>query len=59
MKTMNLETIATLMDKFEKQFEDMDVQSTYTQNTMADTTTTAIPVEAVNVLMHSIADEAG
>ena len=26
MKSMNLEKISTLMDKFEKEFEDLDVQ---------------------------------
>jgi charged multivesicular body protein 1 len=59
MKTMNLEQIAQWMDKFEKQFDDMDVQSSYTENAMADTTTTAIPVTDVNALMQNVADEAG
>lgn len=27
MRSMNLEKISALMDKFEKQFEDLDVQS--------------------------------
>ena len=27
MKSMNLEKISTLMDKFEKEFEDLDVQT--------------------------------
>jgi charged multivesicular body protein 1 len=59
MKTMDLEQIAQWMDKFEKQFDDMDVQSSYTENAMADTTTTAIPVTDVNALMQNVADEAG
>lgn len=29
MKSLNLEKISSLMDKFEKQFEDLDVQSSY------------------------------
>lgn len=29
MKSLNLEKISALMDKFEKQFEDLDVQSSY------------------------------
>lgn len=59
MKTMNLETIAKIMDKFEKQFEDTDVQVNCTERTMTDTTATAIPVHDVNVLMQAVADEAG
>lgn len=59
MKSMNLEKISALMDKFEKQFEDLDVQSTCMENTMSQTTTTAIPQDQVNSLMTQVADEAG
>ena len=43
MKSLNLEQISALMDKFEKQFEDLDVQSSYMENTMSQTTTTSVP----------------
>lgn len=59
MKSMNLEKISGLMDKFEKQFEDLDVQSSYMDTAMSDTVTTAIPQDAVNGLMSQAADEAG
>lgn len=59
MKSMSLEKISTVMDKFEKQFEDLDVQSSYMENTMSSTTTTTVPQNDVDVLMHQIADEAG
>lgn len=59
MKSMNLEKISALMDKFEHQFEDLDVQSSYMENTMSQTTTTTIPQTEVDVLMHQVADEAG
>ncbi|XP_076066624.1 charged multivesicular body protein 1 isoform X2 [Oratosquilla oratoria] len=59
MKSMNLEKISGLMDKFEKQFEDLDVQSSYMDSTMTQTTATAIPHDQVNVLMSQVADEAG
>jgi len=59
MKSMNLEKISGLMDKFEHQFEDLDVQSTYMENTMSQTTTTTVPMNEVEGLMQEAADEAG
>lgn len=59
MKSMNLEKISNLMDKFENQFEDLDVQSSYMENTMSQTTTTAVPQGDVENLMQQVADEAG
>lgn len=59
MKGMNLEQISGLMDKFEQQFEDLDVQSSVMENTMSQTVTTAIPQNAVDTLLQEVADEAG
>lgn len=59
MQSMNLEKISNLMDKFESQFEDLDVQSSYMENTMSQTTTTAVPQSDVDNLMQQVADEAG
>jgi charged multivesicular body protein 1 len=59
MKGMNLDKISTLMDKFESQFEDLDVQSSYMENTMSQTTTTSVPQNDVESLMQRVADEAG
>ncbi|XP_055688167.1 charged multivesicular body protein 1b [Lutzomyia longipalpis] len=59
MKGMNLEKISGLMDKFEQQFEDLDVQSSYMENTMSQTTTTAVPQGDVDSLLQQVADEAG
>jgi len=47
------------MDKFEKQFEDLDVQSSYMENAMSQTTTTSVPQNDVEHLMQAVADEAG
>ena len=47
------------MDKFEQQFEDLDVQSSYMENAMGTTTATATPQDEVDLLMSKIADEAG
>ncbi|XP_002730680.1 charged multivesicular body protein 1b-like [Saccoglossus kowalevskii] len=59
MRSMNLEKISLLMDKFEKQFEDLDVQSSYMENTMSATTTLTVPQGSVDGLMQEVADEAG
>lgn len=59
MKGMNLEKISTLMEKFEQQFEDLDVQSSVMENTMSDTTTTSVPQGDVDNLLQQVADEAG
>ncbi|CAG9560748.1 unnamed protein product [Danaus chrysippus] len=59
MKSMNLEKISTLMDKFESQFEDLDVQSSYMENAMSQTTTTTVPQGDVEKLLQQVADEAG
>lgn len=59
MKSMNLEKISGLMDKFESQFEDLDVQSNVMENTMSSTVTTSVPQNDVDSLMQRVADEAG
>jgi len=59
MKSMNLEKISTLMDNFEKEFEDLDVQTSVMEGAMNQTTATNIPQDAVEGLMKQAADEAG
>lgn len=59
MKSMNLEKISNLMDKFEQQFEDLDVQSGCMENAMSQTTTTTVPQNDVDNLLQQVADEAG
>lgn len=59
MRSMNLEKVSQIMDKFEKQFEDLDVQSNTMEATMSTTTTTLTPEGQVDSLMQQIADEAG
>jgi len=59
MRSMNLEKVSTLMDKFEKQFEDLDVQSACMDTAMSQTTTTSVPQNDVDNLMQQVADEAG
>ena len=59
MKSMNLEKISGLMDKFEKDFEDLDVQTSVMEGAMSQTTATNVPQDAVEGLMKQAADEAG
>merc|ERR1711923_608583 len=59
MKSMNLEKISNLMDKFEKDFEDLDVQTSVMEGAMSQTTATNVPQDAVETLMKQSADEAG
>ncbi len=51
MKSMQVEQIASTMQDFEKNFEDMDVRSGYMENTMAATTSMTTPPEEVENLM--------
>merc|ERR1711976_273990 len=59
MKSMNLEKISGLMDQFEKEFEDLDVQTSVMEGAMSQTTATNVPQDSVEVLMRLAADEAG
>ncbi|KAI0210334.1 Charged multivesicular body protein 1b-2 [Lamellibrachia satsuma] len=59
MRSMNLEKISQLMDRFEQQFENLDVQSQVMENTMCASSTLSTPQADVDSLMHQVADEAG
>merc|ERR1712060_124857 len=59
MKSMNLEKITCLMDNFEKQFENLDVQLNVMDGAMSQTTVTNAPQDAVEALMKQSAEEAG
>uniref|UniRef100_A0AAY5EAD0 Charged multivesicular body protein 1B n=1 Tax=Electrophorus electricus TaxID=8005 RepID=A0AAY5EAD0_ELEEL len=51
--------ISALMDKFERQFETLDVQTQQMEDTMSSTTTLTTPQNQVDTLMQEMADEAG
>ena len=59
MRSMNLEKISGLMDKFEKEFEDLDVQTSVMEGAMNQTTATNVPQDAVEQLMRQKDDETG
>ena len=48
---MNVEQIATTMEAFEKNFEDMDVRSGYMEGAMEATTSMTTPPEEVDNLI--------
>ncbi|TGZ85314.1 hypothetical protein EX30DRAFT_345876 [Ascodesmis nigricans] len=59
MKNMDLEKISLIMDKFEHQFEDLDVATQYYENATTSSTAVGTPQEDVDRLMGQVADEAG
>ncbi|XP_062392856.1 charged multivesicular body protein 1b-like [Sardina pilchardus] len=59
LKSMNLEKVSSLMDKFERQFETLDVQTAQMEDTMSSSTTLTTPQGQVDGLMREMADEAG
>ncbi|KAK2624693.1 hypothetical protein QTJ16_005886 [Diplocarpon rosae] len=59
MKAMDLEKISAVMDRFETQFEDLDVATGYYENATTSATAVGTPQEDVDRLMSQVADEAG
>jgi charged multivesicular body protein 1 len=59
MKAMDLEKISAVMDRFETQFEDLDVATGYYENATSQATAVGTPQEDVDRLMSQVADEAG
>lgn len=59
LRSMNLEKISALMDKFEHQFETLDVQTQQMEDTMSSTTTLTTPQNQVDMLLQEMADESG
>eukprot|EP00698_Gefionella_okellyi_P019418 TRINITY_DN594_c0_g1_i2.p1 TRINITY_DN594_c0_g1~~TRINITY_DN594_c0_g1_i2.p1 ORF type:complete len:204 (-),score=51.92 TRINITY_DN594_c0_g1_i2:208-819(-) len=59
LESMNMERVSKVMDQFEKQFEDLDVQSSYIETAMDMSTSTTTPVEEVDSLIGQVADEHG
>lgn len=50
--------ISLVMDKFEQQFSDLDVQTSYMEEAMSNTTATSTPQDEVDALMRQTAEEA-
>ncbi|KAJ1892259.1 hypothetical protein LPJ71_007473 [Coemansia sp. S17] len=59
MKNMNLEQMSLVMDTFETQFEDLDVQTGYMEGTIGEVTAKSTPQNEIDLLMRQVADESG
>jgi charged multivesicular body protein 1 len=57
LAAMDPEKISKIMDKFESQFEDLDVKAEYMEGTMNATTATTTPAEQVDELIMMTADQ--
>ena len=57
LKSMDVDKISKTMDKFEQQFEDLDVKSQYMEGAMNATTATSTPADQVDELIQIVADE--
>lgn len=50
--------ISLVMDRFESQFSDLDVQTSYMEDTMSSTTAVSMPTDQVDLLLQQVAEEA-
>eukprot|EP01009_Symbiontida_sp_KSa7_P001805 NODE_1420_length_605_cov_597.589928_g1131_i0.p1 GENE.NODE_1420_length_605_cov_597.589928_g1131_i0~~NODE_1420_length_605_cov_597.589928_g1131_i0.p1 ORF type:complete len:154 (+),score=33.13 NODE_1420_length_605_cov_597.589928_g1131_i0:26-463(+) len=57
LTTMDPDRITRIMDKFEQQFEDMDVASEHMESSIGQSTAQTTPESEVGALMAQIADE--
>ena len=54
---MCLSQVAKTMDQFEKQFENLDIQSEFVENAMNAQASLSTPEDDVNMLVQQVADE--
>lgn len=54
---MDIDKLSVLMDKFEQQFEDLDVKTGYMESSMNATTVTSTPGDQVDELIGKVADQ--
>uniref|UniRef100_A0A914W763 Lon proteolytic domain-containing protein n=1 Tax=Plectus sambesii TaxID=2011161 RepID=A0A914W763_9BILA len=59
MNSMDLEKVQKVMDKFEQQFENLDVHTSVMEGAMSQATTMSAPEAQVTALMKQVADENG
>ena len=59
LKSMDLEKISKLMDKFDKTFEDIDVQSQTMEQSMSSAASVSTPIDQVDSLIQQVATEHG
>jgi len=59
LASMDVDKIAKTMDKFEQQFEDLDVRSAYMEGAMGESSANSTPAEQVDELISQTADAHG
>ncbi|VDP43169.1 unnamed protein product [Soboliphyme baturini] len=59
LSDMNLEKVSKIMDKFEKEFQDLDVHTAVLEGSIATTTTLSAPQEQIDSLIRQVAEENG
>lgn len=59
LASMNIEQISQVMEKFENQFEDIDLRAQYVDGAISQTTALATPSDQVDALLQKVADENG
>uniref|UniRef100_T1JNW5 Uncharacterized protein n=1 Tax=Strigamia maritima TaxID=126957 RepID=T1JNW5_STRMM len=59
LNSMDLQKISAVMEKFETQFEDLDVRTSVVENSMGTATTLSTPQDQVDKLIQQVADENG
>ena len=57
MKSMNLEKITGVMDKFESQFENLDLHTQVMENSMGDAMATQTPSADVDALITKVSSK--
>ena len=55
----NLEKVASTMEQFERQFENLDVQSQFVEGAMNNQANLSTPEEDVNMLMQQVSHDPG
>ncbi|XP_070575778.1 charged multivesicular body protein 1a-like [Ptychodera flava] len=59
MASMDLQKVSAVMEKFEKQFEDLDVHTSVLEDSMGTATTLTTPTDQVDDLIKQVAEENG
>ncbi|CAI2729565.1 unnamed protein product [Schistosoma spindalis] len=58
-RSMDMEKVSCLMDKFEREFDNMDIQSKLVSSSLANTMSISTPENEVQGLINQVADETG
>mmetsp|Transcript_10076 Transcript_10076/g.25193 ORF Transcript_10076/g.25193 Transcript_10076/m.25193 type:complete len:114 (+) Transcript_10076:356-697(+) len=59
LNSMDMAQIGKVMDKFEEQFEDLDVKASYVQDSVSQSSTLSTPASEVESFISQVADEHG